>query len=147
MSNFPTKVLIATDGSRDAELASTTAVGLANTTGSELHLVHVGPVLPEHYEPTDVEPVRIHREATETLEQQTRKVEILHGTLAGSHLRMGGAAEELQTLARQLGAGLIVVGSRGRGRMRRALMGSVSDSVVRHAHCPVLVVRPEQVVA
>ena len=43
-----------------------------------------------------------------------------------------------------IGAGLIVMGSRGLGGMRRALMGSVSDSVVRHAHCPVLVVRPEK---
>jgi nucleotide-binding universal stress UspA family protein len=36
-----------------------------------------------------------------------------------------------------------VMGSRGLGGIRRALMGSVSDSVVRHAHCPVLVVREE----
>jgi nucleotide-binding universal stress UspA family protein len=37
------------------------------------------------------------------------------------------------------------VGSRGLGPLRRALMGSVSDSVVRHAHCPVLVVRQEKI--
>ena len=42
-----------------------------------------------------------------------------------------------------VGAGLIVLGSRGLGGVKRALMGSVSDSVVRHAHCPVLVVRKE----
>jgi nucleotide-binding universal stress UspA family protein len=36
------------------------------------------------------------------------------------------------------------MGSRGFGRVRRALTGSVSDSVVRHAHCPVLVVRKEK---
>jgi len=36
-----------------------------------------------------------------------------------------------------------VVGSRGLGGIKRALMGSVSDSVMRHAHCPVLVVREE----
>jgi nucleotide-binding universal stress UspA family protein len=47
-------------------------------------------------------------------------------------------------LAEEIGAGLIVIGSRGRGGIRRALMGSVSDSVVRHAHCPVMVVRPEE---
>jgi len=35
-------------------------------------------------------------------------------------------------------------GSRGREGIRRALMGSVSDAVVRHAHCPVMVVRPEK---
>ncbi|MGH3107143.1 MAG: universal stress protein [Rubrobacter sp.] len=39
-------------------------------------------------------------------------------------------------------AGMIVIGSRGFGGMKRALMGNVADSVVRHAHCPVLVVRP-----
>ena len=144
MSIFPTKVLFATDGSRDAELAATTAVGLANTTGSELHLIHVGPVVPEHYEPTDVEPVRIHREATKILQVQSSKIQILHGKLAGSHLRMGGAVEEILEFARQIGAGLIVVGSRGLSGMRRALVGSVSDSVVRHVHCPVLVVRPEE---
>jgi nucleotide-binding universal stress UspA family protein len=93
VSTFPTKVLFATDGSRDAELAATTAVGLVNTTGSELHLIHVGPVVPEHYEPTDVEPVRIHREATKILQVQSSKIEILHGKLAGSHLRMGGGAD------------------------------------------------------
>jgi nucleotide-binding universal stress UspA family protein len=44
-------------------------------------------------------------------------------------------------LSEELGAGTIVIGSRGLGGLRRALMGSVSESVVRHAHCPVFVVR------
>lgn len=46
MSIFPTKVLLATDGSTDAELAATTSLSLAKTTGSELHVVHVGEVGP-----------------------------------------------------------------------------------------------------
>ena len=54
---------------------------------------------------------------------------------------MGRPDAEIIDEAEQIGAGLIVVGNRGLGRIRRALMGSVSDSVVRHAHCPVLVVR------
>jgi nucleotide-binding universal stress UspA family protein len=41
----------------------------------------------------------------------------------------------------ELGAELVVVGSRGLGGIRRALIGSVSDSVVRYAHCPVMVIR------
>jgi nucleotide-binding universal stress UspA family protein len=141
MSIFPTKVLWATDGSEDAELATTTAVGLAKLTASELHVVHVGPAVPEHFEPTDVEPVRMEQEARRTLDEQVKKVENLGGAVAQSHLRMGKAAEEVVGLAEEIGAGLIAVGSRGRGRIRRALMGSVSDSVVRHAHCPVMVVR------
>jgi nucleotide-binding universal stress UspA family protein len=57
-----------------------------------------------------------------------------------AHLRRGRKDQEIVRLAEEIGAGLIVIGSRGRGGVRRALMGSVSDSVVRHAHCPVLVV-------
>ena len=63
------------------------------------------------------------------------------GTVAGTHLAMGDAPREIVHLAEDLQAGLIVMGSRGRGGIRRALMGSVSDTVVRHAHCPVLIVR------
>jgi nucleotide-binding universal stress UspA family protein len=52
-------------------------------------------------------------------------------------------SDEILTFAEEIGAGLIVVGSRGHG-VRRALMGNVSSSVARHAHCPVMVVRPEK---
>ena len=55
--------------------------------------------------------------------------------------RLGRPDAEIVGLADELGAGLIVLGSRGLGPLRRVLMGSVSDSVVRHARCPVLVVR------
>jgi nucleotide-binding universal stress UspA family protein len=50
--------------------------------------------------------------------------------------------EAIVHLAEEIGADLIVMGSRGFGGLRRALLGNVADSVVRHAHCPVLVVRP-----
>jgi nucleotide-binding universal stress UspA family protein len=49
MSTFPTKVLLATDGSGGAELAATTSVSLATLTGSELHLVYVLPAAPLPY--------------------------------------------------------------------------------------------------
>ena len=42
MSIFPTKLLLATDGSKEAELASRTAAELAQSTGSELHVLYVG---------------------------------------------------------------------------------------------------------
>jgi nucleotide-binding universal stress UspA family protein len=44
MSIFPTRILVATDGSREAELALTTAADLAKSTDSELHVLHVGEV-------------------------------------------------------------------------------------------------------
>jgi nucleotide-binding universal stress UspA family protein len=48
MSIFPTKILLATDGSEDAELARTTAIDLANRTDSELHVVTVAPDYPSY---------------------------------------------------------------------------------------------------
>jgi nucleotide-binding universal stress UspA family protein len=58
-----------------------------------------------------------------------------------AHLKMRTAEEEIVQLAQSMGAGLIVMGTRGHGRIRRALMGSVSDAVVRHAQCPLTLVR------
>jgi nucleotide-binding universal stress UspA family protein len=141
MSIFPTKVLSATDGSAEAQLAATTAADLVKSTGSELHVVHVGEFLPTVLAQTEVEPARIEREARKLLEEQVRRVEGAGVTVEGAHLRLGRVDEEIVDLAQSIGAGLIVMGSRGHGRIRRALMGSVSDSVVRHAHCPVTIVR------
>jgi nucleotide-binding universal stress UspA family protein len=146
MSIFPTKVLLATDGSREAELAATTAADLAQRTNSELHVVTVGPDLPLYELPdytARFEDVlrEQRREAREVLEQQVKKVQESGGTVNESYLREGRADEEIVELAEEIGAGLIVMGSRGHGRLRRALMGSVSDAVVRHAHCPVTIVR------
>ena len=146
MSIFPTTILLATDGSEEAQLAATTASDLAEKTNSELHVVTVGPdyplyELPEH--PAGLEDVlrENRREAKEMLEQQVKRIEQSGGTVKETHLREGRAAEEIVEVAEEIGAGLIVMGSRGHGRLRRALLGSVSDAVVRHAHCPVTIVR------
>jgi nucleotide-binding universal stress UspA family protein len=148
MSIFPTRILLATDGSEQAELAVLRAVELADATNSELHVVHVGvvPIFLQSYPGTlgyyGKLYEQIEEESKERLRKQSLRVKVAGGTVAGSHLRMGEV--DLEILAEELGAGLIVMGCRGLGGVRRALMGSVSDSVVRHAHCPVLVVRPEK---
>ena len=146
MSIFPTTILLATDGSEEAQLASTTAADLAQKTDSELHVLTVGPdlplyELPEH--PAEFEDVlrENRRRAKEVLEQQAKKIEESGGTVKETHLLEGRADEEIVELAEEIGAGLIVMGSRGHGRLRRTLLGSVSEAVVRHAHCPVTVVR------
>jgi nucleotide-binding universal stress UspA family protein len=151
MSIFPTKILLATDGSEEAQLALSTAVDQANSTNSELHLVTVGPWNPDPAYATHEANFRwqtyeevieaIGKEAQQILDEQVKKIEEAGGTVQEAHLRRGREDQEIVRLAEEIGAGLIVTGSRGRAGVRRALMGSVSDSVVRHAHCPVLVVR------
>ena len=148
MSIFPTTVLLATDGSKDAELATTTALELANSTSSELHIVLVQEPVYAYVDPSGY-PFSPSAELEHELEQQARmrldaeveKIRSAGGAVAEAHLRVGAAHAEIVDLAQEIGAGLIVMGSRGLGGIRRALMGSVSDSVVRHAHCPVMVVR------
>jgi nucleotide-binding universal stress UspA family protein len=150
MSIFPTRILLATDGSEEAELAALRAVELADATDSELHVVHVGvvPIFLKSYPGTlgyyGKLYEQIEEESRQLLRKQSLRVKAAGGTVAGTHLRMGQVALEIVALAEELGAGLIVMGSRGLGGVRRALVGSVSDSVVRHAHCPVLVVRQEK---
>lgn len=151
MSIFPTKLLLATDGSEEANLALSTAVDLATSTGSELHLVTAGgnpdPVYQTHeaglrYETYEEAAAAVREAAQQTLDEQVKKVEEAGGKVAEAHLRTGERRDQaIVRLADEIGAGLIVMGSRGLGGVRRALMGSVSDSVVRHAHCPVMIVR------
>lgn len=151
MSIFPAKILVATDGSEEADLALQTATDLARYTGSELHLVYVeaasyvspttewetfdGEDLPNWLEEATMEAAKTE------VDRQVQRVRGEGGEVAGAHARTGYPDAEIVDLAEGLGAGLIVIGSRGLGGVRRALMGSVSDSVVRHAHCPVLVTR------
>ena len=156
MSIFPTKIVLATDGSTEAEVATRTAVDLSQKTHSELHVVHafgIAPIGPPVYpEATDLQSIEFEaeaeevqrsseRRAREVLQAEVEKVRSWGGMVAGEHLVEGRVAAEIVGLAEEIGAGLIVMGSRGLGGIRRALMGSVSDMVVRHAHCPVLVVR------
>jgi nucleotide-binding universal stress UspA family protein len=54
----------------------------------------------------------------------------------------GSPGPLLCQLAEERGAGAIVMGTRGRGGLKRALLGSVSDHVVRNAPCPVVIARP-----
>lgn len=144
MSIFPTKILLATDGSKEAVLAARAAVELSEKTGSELHVVHAWQPIP-HYAYPSLAPEKYdppyEQGARQILDEQVERIKAAGGTVAHTHLRVGAAAKEIVELAEEIGAGLIVVGSRGLGGIRRALMGSVSDSVVRHAHCPVLITR------
>jgi nucleotide-binding universal stress UspA family protein len=151
MSIFPTKILLATDGSEEAQLAFASAADLSEKTDSELHVVYVGHMPLVSYESPGaitLDPDLSGRmqedaeqEARRKLDEQVRQVGKTDGEVAEMHARVGRPDAEIVGLADELGAGLIVLGSRGLGTLRRALMGSVSDSVVRHAHCPVLVVR------
>jgi nucleotide-binding universal stress UspA family protein len=147
---FPRKILLATDASKDAEKAALIASDIANSTGSELHVLHVGntkdfhiaPGAEQSFSPRTGSLGEIREKAEKTLGQAVEQVEEAGGSVAQAHLRLGDPDDEiLRFCDEQGGFGLIVMGSRGLTRIKRVVMGSVSGSVVRHAHCPVLVAR------
>ena len=85
MSLFPAKILLATDGSRDADLALSTAVDVAGCTDSELHVVTVAPQSPDpvyatreggfRYETYEEAMTAVKSDAQEILDEQVRRVE------------------------------------------------------------------------
>ncbi len=148
MSVFPTTILLATDGSDEAARATQAATELSRDTGSEVHVVYVLPtpaqLIGHHLYSDEIRESLIggaERDAERFLKEQAERIESDGGKVAETHLRVGDPDKEILRTAEALDVGLIVIGSRGLGAISRALLGSVSDSVVRHAHCPVLVMR------
>jgi nucleotide-binding universal stress UspA family protein len=143
------KLLLATDGSEEAELATRAAIELAEGTGSELHVVYVEPL--PGFMKNDVGTPSYDRQLYKIIEGEGREtlrkldwcVKAAGGSVAEAHLRMGAVAEEIVACADELEVDLIIVGSRRLRGIKRALAGSVSESVFRHARCPVMVVRPK----
>jgi nucleotide-binding universal stress UspA family protein len=147
---FPIKILLAIDGSGESELTTRRAVDLADTAGSELHVVYVGQLPNSLMNDPDI--MGFYRKLYDDIEQEslailwrlTWEVKAAGGDVSGAHLRMGNVAEEIVELAKDLQADLIVMGSRGHGGLRRLIEGSISDVVVRRAACAVMTVRSQQ---
>ncbi|MEZ5935684.1 MAG: universal stress protein [Alphaproteobacteria bacterium] len=143
MTVLPQTILVATDNSKQSMIAVDYAVELAKMTGAALHVVHVGWLSPWLY------PVRLSDQQIKTLESEAQKaldeavdqVKAGGGAVAGAHLRMGRPDGEVITLAEEIGADLVLVGARGRDSVPRIPLGRDSENIVKHAPCPVLVVR------
>lgn len=127
------RILVPTDLSDSATDALTYATRFAASTDADLHLVHVTTPDTDPDEPT-LEAWPPTAEAREELDAKGCAVET-HET------RGRAAAETILEYARDLDVDLIVMGSHGRRGVRRMVIGSVAEEVLRHARCPVVLVR------
>ena len=82
------------------------------------------------------------QELAEAGEELERTAAALTSTAVDKRIEVGDVSGTICKVADELKVDVIVVGSHGRGAIERLLLGSVSDQVVRHAPCPVLVIRP-----
>jgi nucleotide-binding universal stress UspA family protein len=156
MSHLPTRILLATDGSDGAASAARAAAEISNETGAELHAVYVEPsvlgrnpsltVIAGSLAPDASAEVyeRILQDILEMLHVGVKQVEDAGGTVVSAHFRVGRPADEIVSLGEKLGADLVVVGSRRLGRVWRAVLGSVSEGVLRRAKVAVLVAPEEK---
>jgi nucleotide-binding universal stress UspA family protein len=137
------KILVATDGSENGRHALDEALELAASNGAAVTILYVRhtplPVLGDPFYQRALSAEL--RRANETV---TIAAAVAHsmGVEAETEVLEGGPAERILELARLRDVDLIVVGSRGLGRVTGALLGSVSRHVVHRADRPVLVAAP-----
>jgi nucleotide-binding universal stress UspA family protein len=137
------RILIALDDSAIAAHAVEVGTELATSLGAQAALVYVVDPTPAFPPDSGIPPTEWL--ATLKREGQTFLAAAAQRTLeppAWQFLREGKPADQILAAAREWAADVIVIGTHGRSGVSRLVLGSTAESVVRHAACPVLVVRP-----
>jgi nucleotide-binding universal stress UspA family protein len=135
------KILIAVDSGPIAARAFDLGMGLAKEVGAELGLITVVDSIRLAAPSVDAAALQLLPLAREEARQLLDKMVAKSGGQAKAFQSEGAPGDEIVAAAKSFGADLIVIGSHGRGGIGRVLMGSVAEAVMRHAPCPVLVVR------
>ena len=140
------RILIPTDGSARSDAAIDMGVKLAKNLGAEVTVLHIVPKIPQ-YAQLDYSGAS-YRAFTEELEKFGEQMLLLveekyfdSGLKLETKLCKGNPSHEICLEAKEGRYDLIVMGSRGLGEVKGFLMGSVSSKVVKHADCPVLIVK------
>lgn len=134
-------IVLAIDGSEHSQKAARLAGEMARQNKASLRIVHTYDPIPSYLgQPYFQEAISNRTELADSIMQQALE---LVGEVSDLHHEIleSAPAEAIVQVARVRGADLIVMGSRGLGRLEGLLLGSQSQKVVSHAHCPVLLVR------
>ena len=142
-------ILLCSDGSEHAQKAAQTAGDMAQKFGAKLTSISVyslppmpvtAPDLPMYF--FDVETYQEVCDHFHDLAQKSASAVLGPRAIKFEQRRDDGQAVDcIVSAAEQIQADLIVIGSRGLGGFKKLFLGSVSDGVAHHAHCPVLIVR------
>ncbi|PKL58823.1 MAG: universal stress protein [Methanomicrobiales archaeon HGW-Methanomicrobiales-5] len=139
-----TKILLATDGSENANRAADAAISLAQ--GLSLSSITIVNIVTSP--PSESRMVQAKFDVHSLLEEESRK--IISGTLSRCDaagivytlkVAIGDPAQEILTYVQKEQIDLVVIGSRGFGTIKGVLIGSVSQKIAHLAPCPVLIVK------
>jgi len=150
MSNTSSQVVVGYDFSHSGNAALYRAIALSSR--APFHVLHFAcvvdrhaplPALAHHGKVDYAYTEHLQQMLTDLIAQELRAADIQSRVHFFVHVRIGKPAEELLALARDVGADLIIVGSKGLTGVERFVLGSVSERVVREAKCTVEVARPK----
>jgi universal stress protein A len=137
-------ILVPVDFSDPSRSALRYARSLAEQTGGKLILFYaLEPVgTPDFaFHPLMMEPAQATKAAELQLQKICDEEGVDESLVEHTVVRSGAAHTQIADLAEKLGADLIVISTHGNTGIKHVLMGSTAERVVRHARCPVLVVR------
>jgi universal stress protein A len=142
----PSLILLATDFSKPAAHALDEAVLLAKCFKAGVLLVHAvePPLQPAELAFVPVESAELERQVTESSRERLEKIARKladDGISARAMVKIGNAWQVIAAAAEKERADMIVIATRGYTGLKHLLIGSTAERVVRHAHCPVMVVR------
>jgi universal stress protein A len=133
------KILVPVDFSDCSKKALMYAVALARQFGAEITLLHVIPAAPPVPEFGSVDLVSADEAQTELKKTQALIADAVPSRIL---VKAGEPCTQIVAMAGITGSDLIIISTRGRTGLARVFAGSTAEKVVRHAGCPVLVVRP-----
>jgi nucleotide-binding universal stress UspA family protein len=136
-------ILVPVDGSKGAEKALRFAIDLADGKDAEIRLLNVQPSYNTVYVKQFFSKEQIQAfqaEASEEILNQALDITKIFNVPVTTNVRIGDPAKEICTEAKEKAVSLIVMGYRGLGPVKRAIMGSVSTQVLNEKICPVLIV-------
>ena len=136
------RILVPLDGSTFAEAALPMAMRLSRRTGADLELITVHEPIPSFA--YDEWESAAEEWSIGYLSEVGKRLQGHTGGAIESVVRSGRVSEALARRAEETHVDLIVMATHGRGALTRAWLGSVADAFVRHAPCPVILVRPEE---
>lgn len=138
------KILVPVDGSDNSFRALDQAILLAKGTGASVTAMHVIETPPMVYVESQKllnELLAKYREESAKVLDKCKQIAEKSGVTIETVIAEGDAASSIVGYAHKDGFGQIIIGSRGHGKFKEMVLGSVSNKVLHHAKCPVLIVK------